>query len=445
MKKLKDQLLDGEKEIGIWGIGYIGYSSMTHFAREGVKCIGTDIDKKKVEDVNKGNLAIPNIEYWLGFDVRPLARLGMIRATDNWQELISKDIAVHLICIPTEKGGEPYYEILRDVTKKICNIKKLNLKEPPLVIIESTITPNCIEDVVLQIFEDNEVKCGKDILLGTAPRRDWFVSPEKNLKTLPRVIGGTTRETTDLMAEVLGIVCKNILKATDHRHACLVKSIENAYRQVEIALANELSLAYPDINMIEVLKLVGTKWNVDTYHPSFGAGGYCIPLAPKYVLAGSVFHEKLNILKSSIDSNNNQPFEVVRSLEKRGIKKVGILGLCYKGDLKVDILSPTISIVKGLKERGIDVKVHDPYYTDTEIKRILGSETFEFPEGMNEFETILIVADHMIYKSISHKKIRNNLKKCKLILDNIGIWRNINFKKIEYHEAGDKGWLGEIG
>ena len=441
MNSLKHELTNGKKNLGIWGIGYIGYSSMANFAKNGVKCLGTDIVKDVVNNVNRGKIAIPNMEYWLGFDVQPLAAAGLMRATVNWHELISSNTGVHLICIPTEKGGDPYDDILIDVVKKLCVYKDLDCENPPLIIVESTITPNKVDDLVIPLFEKEGLTVGKDILLGVAPRRDWFVSPEKSLKVLPRVVGGTTPETTNLMVEVLSIVCDTLLRATDHRHAALVKSIENAYRHVEIALANQLTLAYPDINMTEVLTLVGTKWNIGTYHPSFGTGGYCIPLAPKYVLLGTKNPEYLSILKTALHSDMEMPTRVVESLKKRGITKVGVLGLAYKGDLKVDILSPTIRIVAGLKRSGISVKVHDPYYTDEEIRRIAETESFSFPEGLQEFEAVVIVADHMHYRFTPQNVVVSNIGNCRLILDNTGVWNHIPFKGIEYHEAGDKGWL----
>ncbi|TET49657.1 MAG: nucleotide sugar dehydrogenase [Dehalococcoidia bacterium] len=442
---MKEKLLSGEKSIGVWGIGYIGYSSMAYFASKGVKCLGMDIDAGKVEKINKGILPIPNIEYWLGFDTKPLVTSGMMRATTEWQQLISEDIPVHLICIPTEKDELPYDGVLIDVMEKLAAFNKESMKSPPLVIIESTLTPNTTEKTIIPAFEKKGAKVGRDILVGVAPRRDWFISPEKSLKNLPRVVGGTTPETTTLMKEVLGIVCDTILQAKDHRHAELVKSIENAYRHVEITLANQLSLAYPDINMREVLALVGTKWNIGTYHPSFGTGGYCIPLASQYVLAGTNDTDQLSILTSAIQTDRDLPGTVAETVVRKGAEKVGILGLAYKGDLKVHTLSPTLRIVSHLKQKDVAVKVHDPYYTAEEIKQICGAETFRFPDDLGQFDTILIVADHRDYQAIPKNKILSNLKNCKLILDNVGIWGGFDFARagIEYHLAGTENWLGE--
>jgi len=442
---LKEKLLNGERLIGIWGVGYIGYSSMAHFASKGVKCLGVDVAVEKVEQINKGDLPIQNIEYWLGFDTKPLVKSGLMRATTDWIELISKDIPVHLICIPTEKDEVPYDSILIEVMEKLTSFRQINLDFPPLVIIESTLTPNTTGKTIVPTFENKGMKVGKDILVGVAPRRDWFISPEKSLKTLPRVVGGTTPETTALMIEVLEIVCDTILPAKDHRHVELVKSIENAYRHVEITLANQLSLAYPDIDMREVLELVGTKWNIGTYHPSFGTGGYCIPLASQYVLSGTKSADKLSILNSAIQTDQNLPYMVAEVVVRKGAKKVGILGLAYKGDLKVHTLSPTLRIVSHLKRKGIEVKVHDPYYLPEEIEQICGTETFRFPDDLGNFDTVLVVADHRDYQAVPRGQILTNLKNCKLILDNVGIWGDFNFGEVgvEYHVAGTEHWLGE--
>jgi len=440
---LREKLFNGEKWLGAWGAGYVGLSSMAYFASKGVKCLGVDVNQRKVDEINKGKIPVENMEYWLGFDIKPLVATGTMRATTNWRELISREVAVHLICVPTESNGMPYDDILIDVIKKLTGLSEIERDIAPLVIIESTLTPNRTQEVVIPIFEAAGLKVGKDILVGVAPRRDWFTDPEKTLKTLPRVVGGTTAETTSLMNEVLGIVCDTILPAKDHRHAELVKSIENAYRHVEITLANQLSLAYPEIDMREVLKLVGTKWNIGTYYPSFGTGGYCIPLASQYVLAGTQKAETLSILKSATETDQNLPYLVAESIIKKGAKSIGILGLTYRGDLKVHILSPTIRIAHFLQDKGIPVKVHDPYYSAEEIKQITGADTFEFPQGLNEFDTILIVSDHREYQATPRKQILDNLKRCRLILNNTEIWNDIDFSKpgIEYHVAGTRGWL----
>jgi nucleotide sugar dehydrogenase len=302
---------------------------MANFAASGVPCKGTDISESVVDAINRGEIPVPNMEYWLGFNTSYLSKSGMMAATKDWKEVLGPEYALHMVAIPTEHGDRPWDGALVDVIAKIATaVNKRD--EAPLVIIESTLTPNKTDDVVVPIFEKKGIQVGKDVLLGVAPRRDWFISPEKNLKSLPRVVGGTTKETTELMIDVLGIVCDKLIPAVDHRHAEIVKSVENAFRHVEITLANQLSLAYPSLNMTEILRIVGTKWNIGTYHPSFGSGGYCIPLSSKYVLEGSEKPEQLTILKETILTDDKMPLIVADSIFNSGAKSVGIGALLQR-------------------------------------------------------------------------------------------------------------------
>jgi nucleotide sugar dehydrogenase len=444
MLNTRKRLLSGERKLAVWGTGYIGFSTMANFSAQGVSCVGTDILESIVTAINQGRNPVPNMEFWLGFDTKYLVHSGMMRATKEWQELLAPEFAVHMIAIPTEKEDTPWDGALEDVCRKIGQ-RKTGSDDPALVIIESTLTPNKTDTLVIPTLERNGLRVGKDVLLGVAPRRDWFISPEKNLKSLPRIVGGSTPETTQLMIDVLGIVCDRLVPAPDHRHAEIVKSVENAFRHVEITLANQLSLAYPSLNMIEVLRLVGTKWNVGTFHPSFGSGGYCIPLSSKYVLEGAEKPEYLTILKDTVSTDSRMPEIVADQIVDRGLKRIGILGLSYKGDLKVHVLSPTLRISRRLIERGVSVKINDPYYSPDEINRLSGIETFDFPKDLSEFDCIVIVAGHRVYKAISEAKLKNHLKNCKLILDNLEeTWRTFDWASsgIEYHTAGDRKWLG---
>ncbi len=442
---MRRQLLAGKKRIAVWGTGYIGFSTMANFAAQGVTCLGIDISEQLVSTINAGKTPMPNMEYWLGFDTKYLVEAGLISATSDWKEVLTPSFEVHMIAIPTERGAEPWDGALKDVMNKIAAYLRTS-RGHPLVIIESTLTPNKTDELVIPIFEKQKLHVGKDVLLGVAPRRDWFISPEKNLRTLPRIVGGTTPETTRLMIEVLSIVCEKLIPAPDHRHAEIVKSVENVFRHVDITLANQLSLAYPSLNMVEVLKLVGTKWNLNVYHPSFGSGGYCIPLSSKYVLEGAEKPEYLTLLRDTISTDTNLPSVIADRIADSGFKTVGILGLSYKGDLKVHVLSPTLRMSKRLMDRGLHVKINDPYYTADEIKKITGADTYSFPEGLSEFDCIVIVAGHRLYRAVPESQLKQYLGKCKLIMDNLEeTWKNFSWPSTgpKYLIAGDRNWLNK--
>ena len=299
--ELKKALLSGNKRIGVWGVGHIGYSTMSNYAERGVKCLGYDVDAKKVAQINQGEIPIFAMDYWLGFDPKFLYLQGIAGVTLDSREMIAADISVHFICIPTEQGGKPFLEPLEQVCLKIAQgIKENPQDEPPLIIIESTLTPSTTDKWVIPLFVAEGLTVGQDVLIGCAPRRDWFSGSDKSLRTLPRVFGGTDEGTSAKIEQVLSIVCETLIPAPDHMHAEMVKSIENAYRHTEVALAFELSRAYPNLDMRTVLELVGTKWNVGTFYPSFGVGGYCIPLSSHYVIQGAQHPEELKLLQKEL-------------------------------------------------------------------------------------------------------------------------------------------------
>ena len=211
---------------------------------------------------------------------------------------------------------------------------------------------------------------------------------------------------------------------------------------MEITLANQLSLAFPKEDMREVLRLVGTKWNIGTFYPGFGTGGYCIPLSSQYVLQQVKNKKSLSLLRETIKTDSSINKLIAKSIIRRGFKKIGILGLSYKGNLKVDILSPIIPFVKELKKNRIDVKVYDPYYSTQEIKKILNVNSFRFPTDLNKFDCIVVSVDHDQFKK-NLGKIFKKFKKIKFILDNNGIWENSkkSLKKYNYHISGDNNWI----
>ena len=269
-----------------------------------------------------------------------------------------------------------------------------------------------------------------------------LLKEQKSLRELDRVFGSTDKKSSKITKSILSIVCKKLHEASSHKVSEMVKSIENAYRHMEITLANQLSLAFPNDNMREVLKLVGTKWNIGTYYPGFGTGGYCIPLSSKYVLENVKNPKKLTLLRETIKTDNKINLLIARSIVKRRLKKVGILGLSYKGNLKVSVLSPVIPFVKELLKNKIKVRLYDPFYSAKEIKKILGINTFKFPKDLKNFDAIIVTTNHTKF-NFSSKEIKKYFKNTKYILDANGIWKKyysiLNGKN--YHISGDKRWL----
>ena len=433
------KLLKSKKyKIAVWGTGYIGLSTMVYFSKKKIKCVGFDINKEKIKKINSGVLPLADLEKWFGFDIKSLVKSGYLKATSNYKELTTEDFLVHFIAIPTEKNGKPYYKPLLSV---LSNIAKINnsAKNPPIIIVESTLAPKVSDKKIIPFLERKKLKVGKNILLSIAPRRDWFIEGGKNLENLDRVYGSTDKQSTKVTKDVLSIVCKKLHVASSYRVSEMVKSVENAYRHMDITLANQLSLAFPKDNIREVLKLVGTKWNVETFNPGIGAGGYCIPLSSRYILSQVKSLKKLSLLRETIKTDDGMSKFIANSIKKKGLKKIGVLGLSYKGDLKVSVLSKVIPLVKSLKKKGLKVELFDPYFTDKEIFEAVKVKTFKFPGELKKFDGLIVSVNHKQF-NISKKVLEKNTKNCKLIIDHDGAWKKYNLKN-NYHLTGDREWI----
>ncbi len=433
----KNLLKSKKFKIAVWGTGYIGLSTMVYFSKKKIKCVGFDINKEKIKKINSGVLPLADLKKWFGFDIKGLVKQNYLKATANYKDLITEDFLVHFIAIPTEKDGRPYYKPLINVLSKIVKISK-NSKIPPLVIVESTLAPKVSDKKIIPFFSKNNLIVGKNILLSIAPRRDWFIEGGKNLENLDRVYGSTDKKSTIVTKDVLSIVCKKLHVASSYKVSEMVKSVENAYRHMDITLANQLSLAFPRDNIREVLKLVGTKWNLETFHPGIGAGGYCIPLSSRYILSQVKNVNKLSLLRETIKTDDGMSKFIATSIKKKGLKKIGILGLSYKGDLKVSVLSKVIPLVKSLQKKKLKVRLCDPYFSNKEIYNSVKVKTFNFPKGLTSFDCLIVAVDHKQFK-ISKKNLEKYLKNCKLIIDHEGAWKKLNLNN--YHLSGDNGWI----
>ena len=435
----KNLLKSKKYKIGIWGTGYIGLSTMVYFSKKNIKCVGFDINKEKVRKINSGIIPLKDLEKWFGFNIKKMVKNGLLKATTNPNDLISEKFIAHFIAVPTEKDGKPYYKPLMSVLNNIAKISNKKIKIPPLVIVESTLAPKVSDKKILPFLKKKKFQIGKNILFSVAPRRDWFIEGVKNLENLDRVYGSTDRYSAKVTMDILSIVCKKLHIATSYKVSEMVKSVENAYRHMDITLANQLSVAFPKDNMREVLKLVGTKWNLETFHPGIGTGGYCIPLSSRYVLSQIKNKNKLTLLRETIKTDDNMGSTIANSIAKKKLKRIGVLGLSYKGDLKVSVLSKVIPLVKSLKKKKLKVKLYDPYFNKEEIKKAVNVETFEFPQQLTKFDCLIVTVNHKQFR-ISPRKLKKYLKNCKFIIDHEGAWQNYNLAD-KYYLTGASGWL----
>ncbi len=430
--------MNNKGTVCVWGIGYIGLSNMIYYSREGIKTIGIDIDENRINEINQGKIR-DGFEYWIGFDYRYLLYNRIMKCEQDYKKLIGEKLMAHLICVPTEKDGEPWEEALKDVIEKICEIESYSSNEEYVVIIESTMVPGTAEKIENTFA--NKLK-DKELLFAVAPRRDWFLSSEKNLENLPRVYGGNNEKAEKKVQKILGIVCKNLVKADDYRQAEMTKSVENAIRHIGVVLANQLSDCFPEMDIRKVLELAATKWNIPKYTPSFGTGGYCIPLSSKYLLSADAKRE-LSLLEKAVEADLQRPRQIANLILKSNIKSVAILGICYKEDICVTKNSASLEIIKIIGNHGVKVYVDDPYFTIEEVEKMVEVPCLKW-KSEETTEGMILFTAHREYRLFSVQEIVQRLKGKKIVWDNTGLWTKycpqFEKEKITYKLVGSKGW-----
>lgn len=428
-------MYQGEISIAIWGCGYIGLTTAINFAINGINSYAYDIDINKINQLNKGENPIPNLEYWCGTNLNKVLKSKKIKFVSDIYYL--ENCSIHFIAIPTEKNMRPYYGALMEVLSDIIDIVKNN-KKINYIIIESTLTPGTFDKIIIPYLKRNNVEIGDDVILAVAPRRDWFVSQEKNLSNLPRVMATYKNYKRKEVKEILSIICKKIIISNNYKSVEMMKSVENTFRYIEITLANQLFLAYPDENINEVLNLCSTKWNMQEYYCSFGIGGYCVPLAAQYLIEGSIGDESLSIVRQAQKFNMEYLDRLVDFYNLKRFSKIGILGLSYKENIKVFQGSPTIKLCEILLQNNIEVKVNDPYYSSDEIMKYTRCNKMDIGVNMNELECIIVMVAHEEYKLSDINKLINKNSKIKMVIDQSGVWSNYEWenKKIIYKQVG---------
>lgn len=426
-----------EGSIAIWGSGAIGSSAAYYFAQAGFRCVAYDISKDRVRDIQEGHFQSTGAELGVT-NVHPGQKLE-VTATTHWHDLEAQNIRVHLVSVPTERAAEPSGAALSDVIPRIGKVIRKTEPGaiPPVISIESTILPSWLDTLVCPGLQSEGLKVGTDVLVGAAPRRDWFNGANYTIETLPRIVGGCDDRTTDLLCALYRTVCKIVQPAIDARHAAFTKIVENVIRYEGITFGNKLALAFPEFDMRHVLRLASTKWNIPYYFPSLGVGGHCIPLAPQYLVEeGGLDNPYLDSVRESITFNESY-FESLygRRLENmlKERRSVAVLGLAYTPDAKMHKLSPAFSILDALRQTP-RLRLHDPFYSSEEIYDLCSVPTMHFPDDLEECDAIILVTAHSEY-------VRTEIEKYILdgtvVIDNTGAWATRPFKNgVEYYEVG---------
>ncbi len=397
--------------ISVVGLGYVGLPVAIKFAEAGFEVTGIDVIADKVEKINRGISPIGGKEPGLEELLHEVAKTGKLRASTSYDSISEADYVLIVVQTPFNlRSREPYYQALRAATKSVGQ----HLKKNTLVVIESTVAPGTIDNIVKPILEsESGLKAGIDFLLACAPER---VMPGKllhNLVNLDRVIGGIDERSTQAAMELYSHIVNGQLFPTNALTAEVVKTTENAYRDVQIAFANEIALLCENIgvDVYEVRELVNRSPHRDMHLPGAGVGGHCLPKDSWLLAFGARGRHQPRLLAIAREINDGMPRHMAElcedALHQAGKSiygaKVAVLGIAYLEDSDDTRNSPAFTLIKALEVLGAQPIVHDPFVSEANGLEI----TSDLDEALRDADCLALVTAHSVYHNINLEHVKS--------------------------------------
>jgi UDP-N-acetyl-D-mannosaminuronic acid dehydrogenase len=348
--------------LGVIGLGYVGLPAACVIAEAGFNVTGIDTDAKRVEMINSGQSPIEGDEPGLASLLTRVIDSKRLRASTSHKDLAKADIVLICVDTPVEADHKPRFGAL----KSACQSLGAVLKKGALVIVESTVAPGTIDTIVRPALESATGGiAGERFHLGHCPERVMPGKLLRNMRTMNRVCGGSSPEVADAMVALYSTYVEGDLDPTDCLTAELVKTAENAYRDVSIAFANQLAVICEVVggDVWRVRELVNKVPGRYVLLPGGGVGGHCIP-KDSWLLAtplGAAAEESLlGIARLVNDSMPAHVADLVGELAEPK-SKVAVLGYAYLENSDDTRNSPSAALKAVLEERGYEVSVHDPF------------------------------------------------------------------------------------
>jgi len=354
--------------VAVIGLGYVGLPLCLEFARANFQVVGIDLDEEKIEELNAGKSYIEDI---LDRDISVMIKSGKFITSTDHSMIRNSDALV--ICVPTPLTPDQKPDL--SILIQACKDAAPWVKEGCLIVNESTSYPGTLRNVITPIFRDSKSK--DDFEFASAPERIDPGNREWRISNTPRVIAGLTKATTERAAQLYENICEETVRVSSPEVAEFSKLLENTFRQVNIALVNEISriasLAGVDIN--DVVKASSSKpYGFMSFLPGVGVGGHCIPIDPLYLSWFSHgIGEESRIIELAQRVNEEQPIWITeRILRFIGDtpKRLLLVGIGYKkgsGDLRE---SPSVAVYRKLKESGHSLHWYDSFVSDFEGQKI---------------------------------------------------------------------------
>ncbi len=363
---LAAKISDRSAHVGIIGLGYVGLPLALLFEESGFPVVGFDVDPAKPEALHRGESYIRHIGK---VRVAKAFARGRITATTDFDRLAECDAI--LVCVPTPLGRhrEPDLSYIRVTGDEVAR----RLRPGQLVVLESTTYPGTTREELLPRVAARGLECGKGFFLAFSPEREDPGNKSFHTQNIPKVVGGMDPASLELATALYGAAIAKVVPVSSPEVAEAAKILENVFRAVNIALANEMKVVLDKmgIDVWEVIEAAKTKpFGFMPFYPGPGLGGHCIPLDPFYLTWKAAEHGAwARFIELAGEINTSMP-EYVLERTARGLNRHGkslkgsralVLGLSYKADIDDDRESPSFEIIEKLREAGASVAYCDPY------------------------------------------------------------------------------------
>jgi len=438
---LLEKIQTKDAVVGICGLGYVGLPLALTFGEKGFPVIGFDIDQRKIDAIEKGQSYIKHIS---GERIAKATKLEKpFTATLDFRKASTADALIMCVPTPLNANREPDMTYIEKTAEAIGPY----VRPGQIVILESSTYPGTTEEVVKPIIEKlSGLKAGIDFLLAFSPEREDPGNPNFNTATIPKVVGGYTKQCTEVACALYDSAITKTVAVKGTREAELTKLLENIFRCVNIALVNEMKLLCErmNIDIWEVIDAAKTKpFGFMPFYPGPGLGGHCIPIDPFYLTwKAREFEFNTRFIELAGEINWQMPHHVVeRTMEAlneqgRALKgsKVLILGLAYKKNIDDLRESPSIRLIELFREKGATVSYHDPYCPKMKEMRhqpkyMLEMESVELQKGVDEADVVVIATDH---DSIDYQKL---VRDAKLVIDTRNATKKVTFGRDKIRSA----------
>ncbi len=398
--------------VNVIGLGYIGLPTALMLASHGVEVVGTDYNEKLVKTLQGGHTTFEE----KGLDELFHAALDSgIRFTTEYQVT-----DMYIVSVPT-----PYDKFSKKIDACYVNaaVKEVMKICPKgaTVVIESTVSPGTIDRFVRPIIEENGFTVGEDINLVHAPERIIPGNMVYELLHNNRTIGADSKEIGEKVKNVYASFCRGDIVVTNIKTAEMTKVVENTFRAVNIAFANELAkiCRHDDMDVYEIIKICNMHPRVNILTPGPGVGGHCISVDPWFLVGD--YPALTKVIWESMKVNDSMPefvleriYDIMRENGMTDLSRVGLYGLTYKEDVDDYRESPTLQLLECMEKHLAEpLKVYDPFIK----QKIAKNQYDDFDKFINDVDFVVIM--------VGHTHIRENLSRLdgKTVLDtrNIGV------------------------